>query len=33
MERVRDITVDAIGLKKKIPVNEIYTLQFLPAKQ
>lgn len=33
MERVRDITVDAIGLKKKIPINEIYTLQFLPAKQ
>jgi NitT/TauT family transport system substrate-binding protein len=33
MERVRDITVDALGLKKKIPVNDIYTLQFLPAKR
>lgn len=33
MERVRDITVDALGLKKKIPINDIYTSQFLPAKR
>jgi len=32
MSRVRDITVDALGLKKKIPVKDIYTLEFLPAK-
>jgi NitT/TauT family transport system substrate-binding protein len=33
MERTRDVTTEALSLKRVVPVEEIYTLDFLPQKE